>query len=195
MIKSECKNIIKEVLHDISTNYGKKYMWESGDDANHFYVTELKDGNRISLQVYPGEWGLDTNELKDELYSFAGITKEDRKKKELARKRTRQFRQWIDGHHDYNPSIWGGAPYLNSWLNNSCFEEWTGLFDKDKVGIYEGDIIDCDATDGIYTIIFYNGRFVGRTDSDEHTDLHKLIGRGVRIISNIHELEKGNNND
>jgi hypothetical protein len=100
--------------------------------------------------------------------------------------RVLQFRAW-----DYlNKSfvywqIYEDNPTLLS-NNTKQPQQFTGLWDKEKNNIYEGDIIFCVDDMAFYEVLFYKGMFVIKTDENEYSPLIDYVEDSV-VYSHIYK--------
>ena len=106
-------------------------------------------------------------------------------------KREIKFRFWT-GKEMISPDVLAFEEYvpLIHHLNQEGMLEYTGLKDKNKVEIFEGDILSSDWNDKWGVVTFKNGSFVLEFKTQQITKsipLHSLEYIELQVIGNVYE--------
>jgi len=116
-----------------------------------------------------------------------------------------KFRAWGEKKYRFYEGIFNKRPYIERSTfpqYESCpeyikldIEQFTGLYDKEGVDIFEGDLIKLDSWEGIQQIKFIEGAFClafygGEHDGEFAGDIHYIHHANISqatVIGNIHE--------
>jgi uncharacterized phage protein (TIGR01671 family) len=122
----------------------------------------------------------------------------------MNQKRIIKFRVWDDAnqkmYHQNNDgvfeimgqTVWVGARFFGLQAKRFTIEQFTGLYDKNKKEIFEGDIVksrwrDCgkpDKTDYETCVVEYHNE----GEKARFTDFYSINGdNDIQVIGNIHE--------
>ena len=99
----------------------------------------------------------------------------------------RAFR-WT-GDHDPQPAIQEADCFMFRLVDPATIGQYTGLTDKNRKKIFEGDIIfdQHPSIQKAYTVIWFSGSFVRRTKDGHYLSLSVLNCNEFEVIGNIHD--------
>lgn len=96
--------------------------------------------------------------------------------------------EWVEGYYDINCL----GPIIRTCcgteeINPQTLGQFTGIYDKNDVKIFEWDIVKLPLSERNCKVVFKSGCFVAEYGSQGLTVNNSLYGGGVEVIGNIYD--------